>query len=1133
MVARLLVEAGQHVPVRVFNPGELPLLVYKGTVVAQMTPLTEGEQPLDQSNQKFIRRMKEMDSTLAEAGNEVPKHLVDLLERSCQHLSGEQSQRVRELLLRNQDVFSKGDLDLGRTDLVRHSINTGDHRPIKQPYRRLPVWQQQEAEKQIGDMLEKEVIEKSTSPWASPIVLVKKKDGSTRFCIDYRRVNEVTIKDAYPLPRIEDTFDALHGAVWFSTLDLASGYWQVELDDEAKEKSAFAVRGGLYQWKVMPFGLCNAPATFERLMERILTGLHWEILLVYLDDVIIYGKTFDEELQRLQTVFQRLRESKLKLKPKKCHLFQKKVAYLGHVVSAEGVATDPEKIEAVKFWPVPGNQTGVRSFLGLASYYRRFIEGFAALAKPLHRLTEKNSTFHWTMECQDAFRNIKERLISAPILAFPAIEGRFILDTDASGYGIGAVLSQIQDGEERVLSYASRTLNKPERNYCVTRRELLAVVYFIKKHRHYLYGREFEVRTDHAALKWLLSFKNPEGQLARWLDVLSEYHFTITHRAGRSHGNADGLSRGPCIQCGNTEEVETQNPGKRRRVKKEQIPDAVAENEAGPQRDETEIPETPGALRTDAALRLLAFVPPWPLSKVRELQLDDIAVGPLLRIKEVHEDQPTWSMISDWHPQAKSYWAQWNQLVIREGVLYRKWEETDGSRVRWQMVVPRKLKDEVLEQSHTAVTAGHFGVAKTLHRIRQGFYWTGHTCDIRSWCRSCSTCCARRAPARKHRAALRQYLVAGPMERMAMDVLGPFPESNQGNKVVLIVADYFTKWMEAFPLPNQEAETVAKKLVEEVVCRFGVPGQLHSDQGRNFESKVMAEMCRLLGIKKTRTTPLNPKSDGLVERFNRTILDVMAKFLQPHKNQRDWDGILPFAMMAYRCTIQESTGESPNMLMFGREINAPSLMLVGRPPDATEPDTDYVRWLQLQIEAAWERARLHLKKSAARQKAYYDQNAWEGKYALGSLVWLYRRFSKKGQSRKLLSPWHGPWMVIKVMSGVTYRIQHGVKGKPRIVHFDRLKDFVGPLPKKWVAWKSRVMGSTEMDGAEGGEDSDQMPVGTGETMLATPRVESEVHTAGVGSEETGSAEGFLAESAGRSGRSRGMPLRLRDYEVEI
>ena len=326
-------------------------------------------------------------------------------------------------------------------------------------------------------------------------------------------MNEVTIKDAYPLPRIDDTLDALSGAEWFSTLDLASEYWQVELDEDAKEKSAFTVRG-LYQWRVMPFGLCNAPSRFERLMERILTGLHWEILLVYLDDIIIYGKTCEDELARLRVGFQKMREAKLKVKPKKCHLFKKKVAYLGHVVSAEGVSTDPDKIEAVKQWPAPKTVTEVRSFLCLASYYRRFIQGFAEIAKPLHRLTERNNTWHWTKECQETFRELKTRLINAPILAYPSSEGRFILDTDASGQVIGAVLSQVQNGVEKVISYASRSLNKPERNYCVTRRELLAVVYFIKKHCHYLYGRDFEVRTDHAALKWLLSFKDPEGQLA-------------------------------------------------------------------------------------------------------------------------------------------------------------------------------------------------------------------------------------------------------------------------------------------------------------------------------------------------------------------------------------------------------------------------------------------------------------------------------------------------------------------------------------------------------------------------------------------------------------------------------------------
>ena len=288
-------------------------------------------------------------------------------------------------------------------------------------------------------------------------------------------------------------------------------------------------------------------------MERILTGLHWEILLVYMDDIIIYGRTFEDELARLRVVFQKMQEIKLKLKPKKCHLFKKKVAYLGYVVSAEGVSTDPDKIEAVKQWPAPKTVTEVRSFLGLASYYRRFIQGFAEIAKPLHRLTE-NNTWHWTKECQEVFRELKTRLINAPILAYPSSEGRFILNTDASTQGIGAVLSQVQDGVEKVVSYASRSLYKPERNYCVTRRELLAVVYFIKKHRHYLYRGDFEVRTDHTALKWLLSFKDLKGQLARWLDALSEYHFTITHRAGRSHGNDDGMSRIPCIQCGRMEE---------------------------------------------------------------------------------------------------------------------------------------------------------------------------------------------------------------------------------------------------------------------------------------------------------------------------------------------------------------------------------------------------------------------------------------------------------------------------------------------------------------------------------------------------------------------------------------------------
>ncbi|CAK9799160.1 Retrovirus-related Pol polyprotein from transposon 297 [Anthophora plagiata] len=390
------------------------------------------------------------------------------------------------------------------------------------------------------------VIEKSESPWSSPIVLVKKKDGSTRFCVDYRRLNSITKKDSYPLPRIEDTLDALVGSSWFSTVDLQSGYWQISMEEADREKTAFCVGSGLWQFKVMPFGLCNAPATFERLMESVLRGLNWKVCLVYLDDVIIFGGHFAEELARLRQVFSRLRRAGLLMSPRKCSFFCRQVRYLGHIVTETGVKTDPEKVKAITEWPVPRNVTELRSFLGLCSYYRKFVRNFAGIAAPLHRLTEGKIGFSWSQECQGAFRELKGRLTAAPVLVYPDSGKDFILDTDASNFAIGAVLSQEQGSQEKVVAYFSKSLGRAERNYCVTRRELLAVVKAIAHFHHYLYGRKFLVRTDHAALGWLLSFKNPEGQVARWLERLQEYDFEVRHREGKAHGNADGLSRRPC-----------------------------------------------------------------------------------------------------------------------------------------------------------------------------------------------------------------------------------------------------------------------------------------------------------------------------------------------------------------------------------------------------------------------------------------------------------------------------------------------------------------------------------------------------------------------------------------------------------
>ena len=403
----------------------------------------------------------------------------------------------------------------------------------------------------LQDMLSKHIIQPSTSPWVSPIVLVHKKDGTLRFCVDYRKLNGLTRKDAYPLPRIDDALDTLAGSKWFTTLDLISGYWQVEVNNQDLEKTAFCTPDGLFEFNVMPFGLCNAPATFQRLMDAVLAGLQWNSCLVYLDDVVIPGKDLDDHLHNIRVVLECLHQAGLKLHPNKCHFGKKQVTFLGHIVSGDGVATDPQKTSKVASWPVPTCQHEVWQFLGLAGYYRKFIKGFATIAKPLHRLTEKNVVFKWTSDCQEAFEELRQQLVSPPILAFPDYQKPFILDTDASNLGIGAVLSQEQDdGQEWVIAYGSRVLSKAERRYCVTRCELLAVVYFLQHFQPYLLERHFTLRSDHGSLTWLRNFKEPEGQLARWLEKLQEYDFTIVHQPGQRHSNADALSRLPSQQCG-------------------------------------------------------------------------------------------------------------------------------------------------------------------------------------------------------------------------------------------------------------------------------------------------------------------------------------------------------------------------------------------------------------------------------------------------------------------------------------------------------------------------------------------------------------------------------------------------------
>lgn len=1112
LAAELVTPCNGQVPLRLMNPGNEPLTLEQGDLAGiysetDTISLPVSKDNLDkeqsESNEEFFSTHPAARVRTISPSPETPEHLKDLVERTKKNLTELELKQVRQVLSQHSSSFREEGGPRGFTNLVSHEIDTGNSPPIRQPLRRVPATQRPLVEQEVQKMLNEGIIEPSCSPWASPIVLVKKKDGSYRWCCDYRRLNLVSKKDAHPLNRIDDTLDSLSGSVYFCTLDLDSAYWQVPMHEKDKEKTAFLVHNGLYQFKTMPFGLCNAPSTFSRLMQRVLGNLQFSQCLVYLDDIIVYGRNFDQCLNRLTNVLNQIQQSGLKLKPAKCNLFERKVNFLGHIVSESGIECDPEKISKISSWPTPRCVRQVRSILGLASYYRKFVPEFSEICKPLYGLTEKGVKFVWSPECEEAFQALKSRLVSAPILAYPRDDDPYILDTDASDVGIGAVLSQVQDGEEKVIAYASSVLNKHERRYCVTRKELLSLVKFTKHFKPYLYGRKFLIRTDHGSLKWLCNFKEPEGQIARWLESLSEYDYVIEHRPGRLHQNADSLSRvfcNLCPQCkqdtcpsvkvseesvepdppetqNSTELSESANP-----VRIGKIPTG---NPKGPQ--SSKLWSTPAKILTliwtliayylvpgsscsslldvpnSGVMRILRTplvdLPPcsnWlenvTTEKLRQEQMNDPELSPLIQLLENRTtSRPPWQDISHLSEHAKALWMMWNILTFQNGILYINrplYTGNSDSPSKLILVVPRSLREGLLRTVHNGPTGGHLGSAKLLSRLQHSFYWVNMKQDVELWCRKCLSCAKRKSPPKKTRAPLCQQLSGCPLERVAIDFAGPLPETTSYNRYIMVVTDYFTKYSEAYPIPDITASTAATVLVSEFICRFGVPRQIHTDQGSQFESTLFQEVCQLLGIDKTRTTPFRPCSNGQVERLNRSIKDMLFHYLS--ERQDDWDLHLPLVMMAYRSTTHSSTKFSPNFLMFGREIECPETVLFDVPKSPPSEPCEYVSDLRDRMLGAYNLVRQNLSRAAAHQKRNYDhRSSRPPSYKIGDVVLLKVESAKKGKSRKLGPHWVGPYLITKVISPVNVQIRKGPKFPTKIVHVDRLKSFAGEFDSSW------------------------------------------------------------------------------------
>jgi hypothetical protein len=769
------------------------------------------------------------------------------------------------------------------------------------------------------------------------------------------------------MPRVSDCLDALSGSTVFSTMDVTSAYNNVPVHPDHIPKTAFCSKYGLFEYEYMPFGMVNSGATFQRLIELVLGSMQWHSAILYVDDIICHAKDFEQHLDRLRQIFIKLRAAGLKLKPRKCVLFQTKVEFLGHVVDGEGIRPNPDNVAKLINWPTPKTQTDVRGILGLASYYRRFIKSFSQIVKPLTELTKKLKQFEWTEECQVAFDEIKRLLTSPPVMAYPKPNCPYILDTDASNFAIGAVLSQVQDGVERVIAYGSRTLNKSEVRYCVTDRELLAVKYFVEYYKYYLLGQQFLVRSDHQALRWLFSLKEPKDRIARWIEILSQYSFALEYRKGDHHGNADGLSRcpnprdcscpdindelkcGPCTKCNKRasdmlsswyEHVHVRRVILRSENKQADVPPPVSED----------------------------------MSALLSKQLDDPDISPI--IKWLRDGKrPFGDIVCSASPTTRHYWNYWNSLVLKNGVLFRKFLKRDGTETYYhQFLVPRSMRSEILQQNHNALLAGHLGKRKTEEKILRNFYWFGLRDDVGIWISQCDSCASIKPPHKTPRAPLGTMPVGDVLDRLSTDILGPFPESERKNKYILVVSDHFSKWVEIFAVPDQTAPTCARLILNEVIARFGCPLDLHSDQGRNYESHIFAELCKLLEIRKTRTASGNAKCNGQTERFNRTLVRMIKAYLRGE--QTKWDDNLGCLAAAYRATPHETTGFSPNLLMLGREVRLPSEIMFGSGKSHLGEEISsygqYVTKIRERLQKAHDVTRTHLQTAANRRKDYYD-----------------------------------------------------------------------------------------------------------------------------------------------------------------
>jgi hypothetical protein len=1001
----------------------------------------------------FTVMVKKADPTKTDEDAEL--NVRDLLDKpELSSVSGRgpvQQELVDDLVAEFADVLREPPPGLPRKRKTVHTIPTvdGADPPYRPPFRLSPA-EKAELEKQIKYLLEMGYVQPSTSPFGAPILFVPKPDGSLRMCVDYRMLNSITVKNRYMVPRTDDLIDTLGGAKVFSAVDLAAGYWQIRLADGEGPKTAFTTHCGHFEWRVLPMGLTNAVATFQNLMNEIFgsRGYLNKFVLVYLDDILVYSKTPEEHMTHLRLVLQALREEELYAKPSKCHFNKSELKYLGHIVGAEGIKVDPAKIAAIRDYPRPQTVGDVRSFLGLATYFRRFIQGFGVLAKPLNGLTRKACTragWEWTEECEASFQGLKEALMTAPVLAMPDWEAAskglkpFEVVADASVHGIGALL--LQDGHP--IAYESRKFNAAAYNYDTGEQELLAIVYALQKFRCYVEGTEFRLVSDHEPLTYLDKQPRLSRKQARWYEFLRPLTYRWEHRPGRINV-ADPLSRAPGVRkiaevractvqrmpsgfrykryvlCAvrmgkpptrmsfsptGADSVEAaphtrQSDGARKRAKRRRSND----RDGAPERDP--MPEQ---------------LPPPPLEAL-------VAVG-YSRDESFSEENI----------------ARWE--LAREGdLLWRGGNEDDDT---CTLAIPdaHGLRQRCLELCHDSPHGGHFGLAKTLHLLKRSFWWPGMAKDAEDHIRGCIKCQQVKPNNRAPQGELSPLSVPEKRwESVSLDFIVKLPKTAKGNDAILVIVDRLSKYLLLEPCAEtMTSPQLIETLMKRVVAERGYPREIVADRDGRVTAHAFKQWMDKHDIQPRLNTAYHSRANGQAERMNLTVENYLRAFVDAEMT--DWDELLPVCQLAINNSYHSTIENTPFYLEFGKNPYIPGMSTFKRAAVPPALISAVRRQWPLKQREALVHARKAMKLATERAKRHFDARRMPKHFDVGDRVLLStKNLNLKGVICDKLGPrFIGPYTVEQKVGNVSYKLAlpETMQVHP-VFHVELLREYKGP-----------------------------------------------------------------------------------------